>query len=131
MRWKENCSSTSIEELLPCQEAFDWLIDEEVVFACERDVIAMLPSLILHAVSGQSVLMGHSVYRPGGFEVIEEDKDGTGPSDSCAGLIRSTRAATCIVEVIHVSTIVPARPDRDNVVEEPDHHGAYLYQSSR
>ena len=63
-----NCGRFTEERpVVPCL-AFDRLIDEGVMCACEGDITAMLSSLILHAVSGQSVLMGNFGYRPGAFE---------------------------------------------------------------
>jgi L-fucose isomerase-like protein len=66
-----NCGRFTEERpVVPCL-AFDRLIDEGVMCACEGDVTAMLSSLILHAVNGQPVLMGNFGYRPGAFEARE------------------------------------------------------------
>ncbi len=63
-----NCGRFTEERpVVPCL-AFDRLIDEGVMCACEGDITAMLSSLILHAVSEQSVLMGNFGSRPGAFE---------------------------------------------------------------
>ena len=55
---------------MPCL-AFDRLIDEGIMCACEGDITAMLSSLIIHAVSGQSMLMGNFGSRPGAFGAQE------------------------------------------------------------
>ncbi|NQS89208.1 hypothetical protein HQ584_05410 [Patescibacteria group bacterium] len=63
-----NCGRLTEERpVVPCL-AFDRLIDEGIMCACEGDITAMLSSLILHAVSGQSVLMGN-------FNVVPRTKD--------------------------------------------------------
>jgi len=63
-----NCGRFTEERpVVPCL-AFARLIDEGIMCACEGDITAMLSSLILHAVSGQSVLMGNFGSRPGAFE---------------------------------------------------------------
>lgn len=60
-----NCGRFTEERaVVPCL-AFDRLIDEGIMCACEGDITAMLSTLILHAVSGRSVLMGNFGYRPG------------------------------------------------------------------
>jgi L-fucose isomerase-like protein len=56
--------------LVPCL-AFAKLIDEGIVCGCEGDVTAILSALVLHAVSGQPVLMGNFGYRPGQFGARE------------------------------------------------------------
>ena len=62
-----NCGRLTEERpIVPCL-AFARLIDEGVMCACEGDITAMLSSLMLHAVSGQPVLMGNFGYRPGAF----------------------------------------------------------------
>jgi len=66
-----NCGRFTEERpVVPCL-AFDRLIDEGVMCACEGDITAMLSSLMLHAVSGQPVLMGNFGYEPGRFEAEE------------------------------------------------------------
>jgi L-fucose isomerase-like protein len=66
-----NCGRFTEERpVVPCL-AFDRLIDEGIMCACEGDITAMLSSLALHAASGQSVLMGNFGYRPGAFEARE------------------------------------------------------------
>jgi len=66
-----NCGRFTEERpVVPCL-AFDRLIDEGIMCACEGDITAMLSSLVLHAASGQSVLMGNFGYRPGAFEARE------------------------------------------------------------
>ncbi|MEA3402962.1 MAG: hypothetical protein U9R79_17105 [Armatimonadota bacterium] len=63
-----NCGRFTEERpVVPCL-AFDRLIDEGIMCACEGDVTAMLASLMLHAVSEQPVLMGNFGYREGMFE---------------------------------------------------------------
>jgi L-fucose isomerase-like protein len=54
----------------PCL-AFARLIDEGIMCACEGDIAAMLSSLLLHAVSDKSVLMGNFGYQPGIYEARE------------------------------------------------------------
>ena len=66
-----NCGRFTEERpVVPCL-AFDRLIDEGIMCACEGDITAMLSSLIIHAVSGQSMLMGNFGYRPGHSEAKE------------------------------------------------------------
>ncbi|RLG92565.1 hypothetical protein DRO37_09215 [Candidatus Bathyarchaeota archaeon] len=66
-----NCGRFTEERpVVPCL-AFDRLIDEGIMCACEGDITAMLSSLMLHAVSGQPVLMGNFGYEPGRFEAEE------------------------------------------------------------
>ena len=66
-----NCGRFTEERpVVPCL-AFDRLIDEGIICACEGDITAMLSSLMLHAVSGQSMLMGNFGSRPGAFEAKE------------------------------------------------------------
>lgn len=63
-----NCGRFTEERpVVPCL-AFDRLIDEGIMCACEGDITAMLASLLLHAVSDQPVLMGNFGYRKGMFE---------------------------------------------------------------
>jgi len=63
-----NCGRFTEERpVVPCL-AFDRLIDEGIMCACEGDITAMLASLILHAVSEQPVLMGNFGYRKGMFQ---------------------------------------------------------------
>ncbi len=63
-----NCGRFTEERpVVPCL-AFDRLIDEGIMCACEGDITAMLASLMLHAVSEQPVLMGNFGYRKGMFE---------------------------------------------------------------
>jgi len=63
-----NCGRFTEERpVVPCL-AFDRLIDEGIMCACEGDITAMLASLMLHAVSQQPVLMGNFGYRKGMFE---------------------------------------------------------------
>jgi len=63
-----NCGRFTEERpVVPCL-AFDRLIDEGIMCACEGDITAMLSSLILHALTGQAVLMGNFGSRPGEFE---------------------------------------------------------------
>ena len=66
-----NCGRFTEERpVVPCL-AFDKLIDEGIMCACEGDITAMLSSLMLHAVSNQPVLMGNFGYKPGLFEAEE------------------------------------------------------------
>lgn len=66
-----NCGRFTEERpVVPCL-AFDRLIDEGIMCACEGDITAMLSSLIIHAVSEQPMLMGNFGYRPGRFEAKE------------------------------------------------------------
>jgi len=66
-----NCGRFTEERpLVPCL-AFARLIDEGVMCACEGDITAMISALILHAVSGNSVLMGNFGYKPGMFGAKE------------------------------------------------------------
>jgi len=66
-----NCGRFTEERpLVPCL-AFARLIDEGIMCACEGDITAMISALILHAVSGNAVLMGNFGYRPGMFEAEE------------------------------------------------------------
>jgi len=66
-----NCGRFTEERpVVPCL-AFDRLIDEGVMCACEGDITAMLSSLMLHAVTCQPVLMGNFGYEPGRFEAEE------------------------------------------------------------
>lgn len=63
-----NCGRFTEERpVVPCL-AFDRLIDEGIMCACEGDITAMLASLMLHAVSEQPVLMGNFGHRKGMFE---------------------------------------------------------------
>ena len=63
-----NCGRFTEERpIVPCL-AFDRLIDEGIMCACEGDITAMLASLLLHAASEQPVLMGNFGYREGMFE---------------------------------------------------------------
>jgi len=63
-----NCGRfTEQRPVVPCL-AFDRLIDEGIMCACEGDITAMLASLTLHAASEQPVLMGNFGYRQGMFE---------------------------------------------------------------
>ncbi|MCK4283558.1 MAG: hypothetical protein KAX44_04505, partial [Candidatus Brocadiae bacterium] len=66
-----NCGRLTEERpVVPCL-AFDRLIDQGIMCACEGDITAMLSSLMLHAVSGRPVLMGNFGSRPGHFEARE------------------------------------------------------------
>jgi len=66
-----NCGRFTEERpVVPCL-AFARLIDEGIMCACEGDITAMLSSFILHAVSGQSILMGNFGSSPGRFEAKE------------------------------------------------------------
>jgi len=66
-----NCGRfTEVRPVVPCL-AFNRLIDEGYVCGCEGDITALLSSLILHSVSGNSVMMGNFGYRPGMFEARE------------------------------------------------------------
>ena len=66
-----NCGRFTEERpLVPCL-AFARLIDEGIMCACEGDITAMISMLILHAVSGNPVLMGNFGYKPGMFEAKE------------------------------------------------------------
>ena len=66
-----NCGRFTEERpVVPCL-AFDRLIDGGIMCGCEGDITAILSSLILHAVSDQSVLMGNFGYKPGAFEAKE------------------------------------------------------------
>ncbi len=68
-----NCGRFTEERpVVPCL-AFDRLIDEGIMCACEGDVTAMLASLMLHAVSEQPVLMGNFGYRKGMFEAGSQE----------------------------------------------------------
>jgi len=62
-----NCNRMWIQDerhIVPCL-AYDRLIDEGIMCACEGDVGNMISALILHAVSGgQAVLMGNTRWRP-------------------------------------------------------------------
>jgi len=63
-----NCGRFTEERpVVPCL-AFDRLIDEGIMCACEGDITAMVSSLMLHAITDQSVLMGNFGSRPGAFE---------------------------------------------------------------
>lgn len=63
-----NCGRFTEERpVVPCL-AFDRLIDEGIMCACEGDTTAMLSSLMLHAVSGEPVLMGNFGCRKGMFQ---------------------------------------------------------------
>ena len=63
-----NCGRFTEERpVVPCL-AFDRLIDEGIMCACEGDITAMLASLLLHAVTDRPVLMGNFGYRKGMFE---------------------------------------------------------------
>jgi L-fucose isomerase-like protein len=62
-----NCGRFTEERpVVPCI-AFARLIDEGIMCGCEGDITAMLSALILHASSGQPVLMGNFGYREGMF----------------------------------------------------------------
>ncbi len=66
-----NCGRFTEERpVVPCL-AFARLIDEGIMCSCEGDITAMLSSLMIHAVSGQSMLMGNFGSRPGWFEAKE------------------------------------------------------------
>jgi len=66
-----NCGRFTEERpVVPCL-AFDRLIDEGIMCACEGDITAMLSSLILHGMSGQPMLMGNFGSRPGAFQAEE------------------------------------------------------------
>ncbi len=66
-----NCGRFTEERpVVPCL-AFDRLIDEGVMCACEGDITAMLSSLLLHAVSEKAVSMGNFGTRKGRFEAKE------------------------------------------------------------
>jgi len=66
-----NCGRFTEERpIVPCL-AFDRLIDEGIMCGCEGDITAILSSLILHAVSGQPVLMGNFGYKAGAFGAKE------------------------------------------------------------
>ncbi|RLF18402.1 MAG: hypothetical protein DRZ82_08275 [Thermoprotei archaeon] len=66
-----NCGRFTEERpIVPCL-AFSKLIDEGIICGCEGDITALLSALILHAVSGQPVLMGNFGYKPGMFEARE------------------------------------------------------------
>ena len=62
-----NCNRMWIQDkrhIVPCL-AYDRLIDEGIMCACEGDVGNMISSLMLHAVSGdQPVLQGNTRWRP-------------------------------------------------------------------
>ena len=62
-----NCNRMWIQDkrhIIPCL-AYDRLIDEGIMSACEGDMGNMISSLILHAVSGdQPVLQGNTRWRP-------------------------------------------------------------------
>ena len=62
-----NCNRMWIQDkmhIVPCL-AYDRLIDEGIMCACEGDLGNMISSLILHAVSGnQPVLQGNTRWRP-------------------------------------------------------------------
>jgi len=68
-----NCNRMWIPDhrhIVPCL-AYDRLIDEGIMCSCEGDLTAMISALILHAVGGQSVLMGNFGYRKGMFNAEE------------------------------------------------------------
>jgi len=66
-----NCGRFTEERpIVPCL-AFAKLIDEGVMCGCEGDITAILSAMVLHAVSGGSVLMGNFGYAPGRFEAKE------------------------------------------------------------
>jgi len=66
-----NCGRLTEERpVVPCL-AFARLIDEGITCACEGDITAMLSSLVIHAVSQRSTLMGNLGARPGQFEARE------------------------------------------------------------
>jgi len=66
-----NCGRFTEERpVVPCL-AFSKLIDEGIICGCEGDITALLSALMLHAVSGQPVLMGNFGYRPSMFEAKE------------------------------------------------------------
>ena len=68
-----NCGRFTEERpVTPCL-AFARLIDEGIICACEGDITAMLSSLMIHAVSGQPMLMGNFGSRPGLYEAKEEE----------------------------------------------------------
>lgn len=63
-----NCGRFTEERpVVPCL-AFNRLIDEGIICGCEGDITAMLSSLIIHAVSGQPMLMGNFGSHEGAFE---------------------------------------------------------------
>jgi len=63
-----NCGRFTEERpIVPCM-AFNRLIDEGTMCACEGDITAMLSSLLLHAVSERAVTMGN-------FRISEEQGD--------------------------------------------------------
>ncbi len=66
-----NCGRFTEERpVVPCL-AFNRLIDEGILCACEGDITAMLASLLLHAVSQQAVTMGNFGSSKGRFEARE------------------------------------------------------------
>lgn len=66
-----NCGRFTEERpVVPCL-AFNRLIDEGVMCACEGDITAMLASLLLHAVSQKAVTMGNFRSKKGRFEAEE------------------------------------------------------------
>ncbi len=66
-----NCGRFTEERpIVPCL-AFNKLIDEGIICGCEGDITALISALILHAVSGQPILMGNFGYKPGMFEARE------------------------------------------------------------
>lgn len=68
-----NCARFTEEKpITPCL-AFARLIDEGIICACEGDITAMLSSLIIHAVSGQPMLMGNFGSKPGLYEAKEDE----------------------------------------------------------
>ena len=71
-RFTEESAFHCKRPIVPCM-AFNKLIDEGIMCACEGDITATISALILHAVSGQPVLMGNFGYRPGMFEAKEEE----------------------------------------------------------
>ena len=63
-----NCGRFTEERpVVPCL-AFARLIDEGIMCSCEGDITAMISSLMIHAISGQSFLMGNFGSKEGEFE---------------------------------------------------------------
>ncbi|HDI75593.1 MAG: hypothetical protein DRJ52_03560 [Thermoprotei archaeon] len=71
-RFTEESAFYCNRPIVPCM-AFNRLIDEGIMCACEGDITATISALILHAVSEQPVLMGNFGYRPGMFEAREDE----------------------------------------------------------
>ncbi len=66
-----NCGRFTEERpVVPCM-AFNRLIDQGVMCACEGDITAMLASLLLHAISQKAVTMGNFGSRKGTFKARE------------------------------------------------------------